>query len=47
MTKRQYLEKALELLEAGRISSEAYDAMILNADEFVDVKKKREEMAHF
>ena len=41
MTKKQYLEKALELFESGRITSEVYGAMVINADEFVDKKEKR------
>ena len=41
MTKKQYLEKAVKLLESGKITSEVYDAMVINADEFVDKKEKR------
>ena len=41
MTKKQYLEKALELFEAGKITSEVYDALVINADEFVDKREKR------
>lgn len=41
MTKKQYLEKALELFESGKITSEVYGAMVINADEFVDKREKR------
>jgi|GEM_PF-1287387 len=36
MSRNKYFKKALELYNAGQISEEAYDAMIMNADVFCD-----------
>ena len=36
MKRREYLKKAFEAFNEGRISEEAYDAMIMNADIFCD-----------
>ena len=36
MTRDQYLEEATKAYNAGRISAEAYDACIANADIFTD-----------
>lgn len=36
MTKKEYLEQALENFTAGRISAETYDAIIMNADNFTE-----------
>lgn len=35
MTKKQYLETALRLYNEGKISAVTYDAMVMNAEEFV------------
>lgn len=36
MTKEEYLEKAFELLNEGKISAEAYDSIISNIDIFTE-----------
>lgn len=36
MKKREYMKRALDALNAGRVSEDAYDAMIMNADIFCD-----------
>lgn len=36
MTRIEYMARALEALNAGRISKEAYDAACMNADIFCD-----------
>ena len=36
MTRSEYLKRALDALNEGRISTEAYDAMCENADIFCD-----------
>jgi methionine synthase II (cobalamin-independent) len=36
MTKAEYLEKAFELYNKGKIDAETYDAMIMNADVFCE-----------
>lgn len=36
MRRTEYLQKALEAYNAGRISSEVYDNMVENADVFCD-----------
>ena len=36
MTKEEYLEKAFELLNKGKISAEAYDSIISNIDIFTE-----------
>ena len=36
MTKAEYLEKAFELYNEGKIDAETYDAMIMNADGFCE-----------
>ena len=36
MSRSEYLEKAFEAYNSGRVSEEAYDAMIMNADAFCD-----------
>jgi hypothetical protein len=38
MTRDEYLEAATEAYNAGRISAEAYDACIANADIFTDTE---------
>lgn len=34
MTKQEYLERALKLLNEGKINEEVYDSMIMNVDNF-------------
>lgn len=34
MKRSEYLSRALDLYDSGKISAEVYDAMIMNADEF-------------
>ena len=36
MTRTEYLETAQRLYNEGKISAEAYDALWLNAEEFID-----------
>jgi len=36
MTKEQYLESVQKAYDEGKISDEAYDAAIINADDFSD-----------
>ena len=36
MKRSEYLEKAFEAYNSGKVSEEAYDAMIMNADVFCD-----------
>ena len=36
MKRNDYLSRALDALNKGRISEEAYDAMLMNADVFCD-----------
>ena len=36
MTRRQYAKYAFDLYNSGKISEDAYDAMMLNIDYFVD-----------
>ena len=36
MNRNEYFENAFKLLNEGKISDEAYDAMIMNADSFCD-----------
>lgn len=36
MSRNEYLERAFEAYNSGRVSAEAYDAMIMNADVFCD-----------
>lgn len=36
MKRSEYLERAFEAYNSGRVSEEAYDAMIMNADAFCD-----------
>lgn len=36
MTRNEYVERASDLYDSGKISEEAYDAMMLNIDCFVD-----------
>ena len=36
MTKSEYLERALDAYDSGKISAEAYDAAIRNANIFCD-----------
>jgi hypothetical protein len=36
MTKAEYLEKAFELYNEGKIDADTYDAMVMNADIFCD-----------
>lgn len=36
MKRNEYLERAFEAYNSGKISEEAYDAMIMNADAFCD-----------
>ena len=36
MTKSEYLQKALDAYDTGRVDEATYDAMVLNADIFCD-----------
>ena len=36
MRKTEYLDRAFELYNSGKISADVYDAMIMNADIFCD-----------
>ena len=36
MKRSEYLEKAFEAYSSGKVSEEAYDAMIMNADVFCE-----------
>ena len=36
MKRDQYLERAFEAYNGGKISEEAYDAILMNADAFCD-----------
>ena len=36
MTRAEYFETAKKLYDEGKISAEAYDALWLNAEEFID-----------
>jgi hypothetical protein len=36
MTRSEYMERAFEALNEGRITEEAYDAMVMNADIFCE-----------
>ena len=36
MTRSEYLKTAFDLYNADKISAEVYDAMLMNAEEFID-----------
>lgn len=36
MTRSEYVKRALQALDEGRISEDTYDAMLMNADFFCD-----------
>jgi hypothetical protein len=36
MKRSEYLRRAAEAYDSGRISAEVYDAMLMNADNFCD-----------
>ena len=40
MKRNEYLESAFEAYNSGKISEEAYDAMVMNADAFCDDKEE-------
>lgn len=44
MNKREYLRKAFEAFNAGRIDEETYDAMIQNADIFCEDDDDRDNL---
>ena len=42
MTRTEYFETAQRLYNEGKISAEAYDALWLNAEEFIDEEEENE-----
>ena len=42
MTRTEYFETAQRLYNEGKISAEAYDALCLNAEEFIDEEEENE-----
>ena len=45
MTRQEYLKRAFNLLNSGKISEEAYDCMICNIDEFTEDDEMLENMS--
>ena len=43
MSRAEYLKRLEDAYSAGRISAEAYDAGIMNADAFCDEEEEEEE----
>lgn len=41
MTRSEYFRRAQEAYDSGRVSVEAYDCMIMNADEFCDEEENK------
>lgn len=45
MTRQEYLKRAFDLLNNGKISEEAYDCMICNIDDFTEDDEQLEDMS--
>lgn len=43
MTRAEYFETAQKLYDEGKISAEAYDALWINAEEFIDEDEEENE----
>lgn len=43
MTRGEYLRQIFEAYNAGKISADAYDAAVMNADNFCDDKEEQDE----
>lgn len=42
MKKSEYLDRAFEAYNSGRIDADTYDAMLMNAEEFTDEEEEIE-----
>lgn len=45
MKRDEYLQRAFELVNSGKISGEAYDSMICNIDEFTEDEEMLNELS--